>query len=149
MGVRTVSCLVSVLLLAFAGCGPSNVPRTSEQMGEVRLRDVAELYREYQASAKRPPRSLKDFQTLSDAGAPTGFSSIRGGQVVVSWGATLPDTNVEPTSPPSDLILAYEKGVPETGGLVLTLDRRVHTMTADEFKAARFAGDAPGTPKSD
>jgi hypothetical protein len=144
--IRVVSCVASVCLLALAGCGPTNVPMPADRMGEVRLRDVADLYREYQASAKQPPKSLEDFRVLGDAAAPTAFSSIRSGQVVVRWEATLPDLDVEPTSPPSDLVLAYEKGVPEKGGLVLTLDRRIRTMTADEFKAARFAGVAPGTP---
>jgi hypothetical protein len=64
--------------------------------------------------------------------------------------ATLLDTDVEPSSPPSDDVLAYWKTVPEMGGPVLMLDRRIRTMTAEEFKAARLAGTADaGAPKTD
>ena len=91
------------------------------------------------------PRSLhdrcEDFNNVGgDASAPLGYGSIRNGQVVVRWEATLPDTEVEPKSPPSDEVLAYLKDVPQQGGAVLMLDRRVRHMTAEEFKSAKLAG---------
>jgi hypothetical protein len=112
-----------------------------EQFDDARLRDVAELYRLHQITAKKPPRSLRDFNTVGgDAGAPLGYSAIRSGQVVVRWEAMLPDTEVEPTSSPSEEVLAYIRTVPEQGGPVLMLDRRIRHMTAEEFKAAKLAG---------
>ena len=139
---RRVRWLVALAILS--GCGPSQqgTPLGRDQMEEVRLRDVAELYRMHQASAQKPPRSLKDFTRLGDADAPTGYTAIQSGQVVVRWEATLPDTEVEPTSSPTDEVLAYVSTVPEKGGLVLTLDRRIRQMTAEEFRSAKLAGTA-------
>jgi hypothetical protein len=139
---------LAVLAAPLSGCGSSSTtPMTSTQMEDVRLRDVAELYREYQVSMKRPPASLKDLQTMGDAGAPTGFSAIRNGDVVVRWQATLPDTEPEPTSPRSVEVLAYTRDVPEKGGNVLMLDRRIRTMSAEEFKAAKLAGEGSSNSK--
>ncbi len=86
-----------------------------------------------------PAKALKDLAAFGNA-TPSGFEAIRKGDVLVRYGATLPDTAEEPTSPASDEILAYAKDVPQQGGPVLTLDRRIRTMTADEFKAAKLAG---------
>jgi hypothetical protein len=149
MGRVVVTSVLAGLAFSMAGCGSGqSTPLTVDEMELVLLRDVAELLREYQVSAKKPPRSLNDLRSLGDAGAPTGFSAIRSNLVIVRWEATLPDSEVEPNSPPSDLVLAYGKGVPENGGPVLMLDRRIRTMTADDFKAAQFAGVATSTTKA-
>jgi len=92
-------------------------------------------------TATRIPRPVK-----RDAGTRVAFGAIRSGQVVVRWQATLPDTEAEPTSPESDEVLAYWKAVPQEGGPVLMLDRRLRRMTAEEFKAARLAGTEEEKP---
>ena len=134
--------LVAILAMSLSGCDfvGSPSPPTETQMKDIRLSDVGELYRAHQESYKKPPKSLKDFINLGDASAPTGFEALRNKQVIVRWNATLPDTSVEPTSPPSDQVLAYVKDVPEQGGSVLMLDRRIRHMTPEEFKAAKLAG---------
>ncbi len=129
------------LTLALAGCGSPQGPIPREQAVEAKLRDVGELYRLHQLTHKTPPKSVKDFVKES-MGTPGGFAAVRSGSVVVRYGATLPDTNEEPTSTGSDQVLAYVKDVPEKGGLVLMLDRSVRTMTSEEFKTAKLAGDA-------
>jgi hypothetical protein len=111
-------------------------------MDDVKLREVGELYRLHQIMARKAPKSLKDFNAIGDADAPTAYGAIRSGQVVVRWDVTLPDTEPEPTSPPSDEVLAYLKAVPEQGGPVLMVDRRVRNMTPEEFKGAKLAGSA-------
>lgn len=134
---------LAVLLAAgLTGCGAgsSSGPRTPAEIQDMRLQDVGELYRSYQETFKKPPKSLKDLLKVGDATAPVGHASIREKQVVVRWNVTLPDTAPEPTSPPSDEVLAYIKDVPEKGGAVLTVDRRIRRMTAEEFKAAKLAG---------
>jgi hypothetical protein len=130
-----------VLGAVLCGCGmmAEQGPLTESQMEESKLRNVGELYRSYQVMAKKPPRSLKDFVQMGEAGTRGAFSAIRSGEIVVRYQATLPDTEVEPTST-SDEVLAYWKTVPEKGGPVLMLDRRIQHMTAEEFKAARLAG---------
>src|SRR5690349_18475874 len=85
--------LAFTLTLTLAGCDRfGGGPPTTEQMQDVKLADVAELYRTYQVSYKKPPRSLRDFSRLGDAAAPTGYEAIRSGEVVVRWQATLPET---------------------------------------------------------
>jgi hypothetical protein len=106
----------------------------------MRLQDVGELYRSYQETFKKPPKSPRDLLKVGDATAPIGHASIREKQVVVRWNVTLPDTAAEPTSPPSDEVLAYIKDVPEKGGAVMTVDRRIRRMTPEEFKGAKLAG---------
>ena len=63
----------------------------------------------------------------------------------------LTELGEEPGSVTSDKILAYEKDVPTKGGKVLTLDRRIKTLTAEEFTSAPKAGslepDAPAKKK--
>jgi hypothetical protein len=130
-----------VVSAVLAGCGTMEQgPLNSSQLEQLKLREVGEMYRLHQIMAKKPPRSLKDFQMIGDADAPTAYGAVRSGEVVLRWQATLPDTEPEPTSTTSDEVLAYIKTVPEKGGPVLMLDRHIHQMTAEEFKAAKFAG---------
>ena len=138
MNPRPPALLVLVLALA-GGCGPRTEPLTPMEMADVRLRDVGELYRAHQLARKAPPQSLKDLAPFGNA-TPSGFSALRRGDVVVRYGATLPDTAEEPAGAASDEVLAYARDVPTRGGPVLMLDRRARSMTADEFKAAKMAG---------
>ena len=139
---RTVTTrLTTVLLLAAAGCGGTDTPPSTapDAQQRVALNDVGELCRMYQLRAKKAPKSLKDVESL-EMGGPTGLASVRNKDVVVQWGAELPDLGEEPGKTPSDKVLAYEKKVPEQGGLVLMLDRTIKSMTAEEFKSAPRAG---------
>lgn len=103
--------------------------------------DVGELLRVYQLKHNSPPKSIKDIAGES-AGTPAAYESIRSGAIIVRYGAMLPDTDEEPTSATSEEVLAYPKNVPQEGGPVLMLDRRIRTMTTDEFKIARHAGSS-------
>ncbi len=129
-----------ILAVGFLGCGPSAGPPGSSEMEERKLREVGEMYRLHQEMVRKPPRSIADFQRVGDASTRTAYSALRTGDVIVRYQATLPDTDVEPSSPESDEVLAYGKSVPESGGPVLMLDRRIRQMTADAFKTARLAG---------
>jgi hypothetical protein len=124
------------LTLCTAGCG-SDAPKPAapDAQQRIALNDVGELYRIYQLRTKKPPRSPKDLEA-SEMGGPNGMAAIRNSDVIVQWGATLPDLGEEPGAGSSKEVLAYEKKVPEQGGLVLMLDRTVKTMTPEEFKAA-------------
>ncbi len=61
--------------------------------------------------------------------------------MIAFYQAQLPDLSEGPGKGPDDVVLAYEKNVPTEGGLVLMLNRSVKKLTADEFKAARKAGN--------
>lgn len=139
--IRRPGALILCLALVGPGCSAQG-PLPKARIDDAKLRDVGELYRMHQVMARKPPKSLKDFNAIGDADAPLGYAAIRSGDVVVRWEVTLPDTEVEPTSPPSDEVLAYLKTVPEQGGNVLMVDRRIKAMTAEEFKSAKLAGPA-------
>ncbi len=126
--------------LAQAGCGgSSNTPLTPEKLNDVKLREVGELYRVYQINSKKPPKSLKDLAPYANATL-TAYETLRKGDVVVRYGATLPDTEEEPKSTGATEVLAYLKDVPSQGGPVMMLDRSTKSMTPEEFKSAKFAG---------
>ncbi len=133
--------------LVAMGCSQQAPPLTTGQLDEIKLREVGELYRLHQVMAGKAPRSLKDFNAIGDADSPMAYGAIRSGDVVVRWEVTLPDTEIEPTSPSSDEVLAYLKSVPEKGGSVLMVDRRIRRMTPEEFKNAKFAGTAGDTAR--
>ncbi len=76
------------------------------------------------------------------------MAAIKKKDVVVQWGATLPDLGEEPGKVTSHEVLAYEKKVPDSGGLVLMLDRTIKEMSREEFKAAKMAGDSSTEAKS-
>jgi hypothetical protein len=130
-----------ILCLGLAsGCGsPPSGTGSTEELGQTALSDVAELYRIYQTDKKKPPEKLADFAPLQKM-SPNGFLALQDRTIIVRYGATMPDTDEGPAKTSSDEILAYQKQVPESGGQVLLLDRRIKKMTPDEFKAAKKAG---------
>ena len=139
-GMRHGLCGILAFSLCTAGCGgPVDQPVTKEDMTLTKLSDVGELYRFYTQEKKKPPKSEADFAPLGMM-SPMGLNAIRTGEIVVRFGAALPDTGEEPGKGPGDEVLAYEKQVPATGGKVLMLNRTVRAMTAEEFKAAKLAG---------
>jgi hypothetical protein len=138
--VRRHLAWICCLGLAAVGCGGSSRPVTKEDMLETSLNDVGNIYRAFVVAHQKPPKSLKDLAMLERA-SPAGVVAVRSGNVVVRYGAELPDTDPEPGKSSSDQVLAYEKQVPENGGKVLMLDRTVRTMTAEEFQAAPKAGN--------
>ena len=143
---RTRGCgLTAVLLLVSGGfplgCGgPENTPEANKSATDQQvLVDVGELYRVYTISQKKPPTKLADLTSGEQVG-PLGAQAIRNGDVIVRFGAALPDTAEDPGQSNSEEILAWQKETPEAGGMVLLLNRTVKSMTADEFKAASKAG---------
>jgi hypothetical protein len=131
---------VCALALLTAGCGGQGERRTTDQVDQDNLTQVGELYRHYQFTKKKPPQKFADLNAVRTL-AGNGYEAVRTGTIVLRYGATLPDTNEEPVQGESDEVLAYQKQVPESGGKVLMLNRTVKTMTADEFKAAKMAGN--------
>jgi hypothetical protein len=127
------------LALLSSGCGSGSRPITENPLDGMALEDVGEAYRVFTIKNKRPPAKLDDLTPIEML-CPTGVRAMKQGDVVVFWGATLPDTGEEPGKTDSPEVLAYQKQVPEQGGYVLLLNRTIKKMTADEFKAAPKAG---------
>jgi hypothetical protein len=128
--------------LGLVGCGSSNKPATEKDLRLTQLLDVGELLRMYQLEKGQPPKSFTEVEALESLQmtSPMSFERIRSGDIVVCWGATLPDTGEEPGTTSETDVLAYVKEAPEQGGPVLLLNRTVRQMNADEFKAAPKAG---------
>jgi hypothetical protein len=139
MGIGNVRGWRCVLALATViGCSSREGPLAQDKIVEARLLDDGELYPIHPLMHKTPPKSIKDFGRQS-AGTPSAYESIRSRAIVVQYGATLPDTNEEPTSDSSQEVLAYPKSVPQQGDPVLMLGRRIRNMTAEAFRAAKMA----------
>lgn len=139
MSVRVVIACVCIVSALATGCGGSGGPVTETVAIKSRLGEVAELYRTYVTVAKKPPKSMADLRTIENV-APSGLTPLETGEVIVFWNAELTSLGEEPTGPESDKILAYEKDVPQKGGQVLMLDRRIKSMTPEQFAAAPKAG---------
>ncbi len=134
--------LVPVLLGLATGCGGGPGPGSAGGADDnVYLETFGEDYRMYTIAKKKPPRKIEDMKALGNIVSPA-VEAARKGDIVVQWGAALPDTQEEPGQTSAPEILAYGKDVPEKGGYVLHLDRTVTQMTSEEFKAApKAAGD--------
>lgn len=137
--VWTAWVLLIAVFATAGGCGSSTVTVTGADMEASTLNELAETYRMYQASRKKPPGGVADLAKLESQGG-NGLEAAKSGEIVVQWGATLPDLSEEPGKVSSDKVLAYGKDVPNSGGSVLMLDRTIKKMTADEFKNAPKAG---------
>ena len=132
--------VVGLSPVPLAGCGGGSAPKNdAEAKDSSSLNELGEAYRSYMIAKKKPPQKISDLLAAEAIGG-NGVALAKTGNIVVQWGAVLPDTNEEPGGTPSPEILAYGKNVPEEGGYVLLLDRTVKRMTADEFKAAPKAG---------
>ena len=130
---------------SLVGCGSTQPAATPESATLSKLNDVAELYRVYSITNKKPPKTKAEAAKMENA-VPSGLTPINTGDIIVLWGGELTDLNEEPTGPKSDKILAYEKDVPAKGGKVLLLDRNIKTMTPEEFAAAPKAAELATEP---
>ncbi len=148
--------LVLTLVLALAGCkeggakqdggnaakpaadeGPSKediragigktLPSAQRGFAGLDLQNIAKLYA-VNALTGTPPKGVQD---LRDLDARTRHA-VEDGTYVVVW-------NVTGTGG-TDPVVAYEKDVPEKGGMVATLNGAVTRMTPQEFKAAKAGG---------
>ncbi|MBN9518530.1 hypothetical protein J0H58_08430 [bacterium] len=98
------------------------------------MTEIHSMYQGYTRDHKKAPRKLSDFDHPYEPGAVNGYAALRDGACVMYWGGSLPGPNAGST------VLAYEKSVPEKGGLALFQNGTVKQVTADEFKAAPKAG---------
>lgn len=132
-----------VLLGLSSGCGGGGSQGDGAPDESTYLQTLAEDYRMYSISKKQPPRKMDDMKILGTNASPA-VAEVRNGNIIVQWGATLPDIKEDPGQSTAPEILAYGKDVPEKGGYVLHLDRTVSKMTAEEFKAAPKAAGTAG-----
>src|SRR5262249_29832507 len=122
--------IAGVVILLLAGCGKKKEasPEVSERKTE--FKEIWEVYNLFIREKKRAPTNLADLKPYA-LGFSEGIKALRDGQCVVIWG-------VDPynTSDAASKVFAYEKDVPQQGGLVLLASGRIKSMTAEEFQAA-------------
>ncbi len=137
--MRKSTIALCCLALLVGGCGGANKPMTPDQQKEGTLSQVGGMVLAYQLSKNKPPEKFADLASVK-AVSGNGYDAVKNGDIILRYGAALTDTTEEPGNSPSDEVLAYGKEVPESGGQVLMLNRKVETMSADKFKAAKKAG---------
>jgi hypothetical protein len=131
---RAGACLVAALAWAGAGCGGGSSPASQAEPPpqQIALSEVGEMFRLYLNEHHKPPRGGKDVARYAPAFS-HGSMAVQNGDVIVFWGADL--------TPGSTAVLAHERDVPKTGGMVLLQDgETIKPMTVQEFQAAPKAG---------
>ena len=122
--------ILGASLLALVGCGggTSANSATDRSPQQVELSEVGEMYRIFLADNRRPAQAVKDLLKYAVA-FDSGAMALQEKRVVVVWGTSL--------DPGSREVLAYQKGAPESGGLVLLRDgETVVPLAAEEVRAA-------------
>jgi hypothetical protein len=122
-------------LCLLVGCSSGGRP---EAGADTPLTEVRDLLLLAAGEARRTPASLANLDRATgrqgQAQFPRGYGAVKSGDVVVLWGTTLQG---EGNVGKDEVVVAYEKDVPTSGGFVLLSAGTVKKMTADEFKAAR------------
>jgi hypothetical protein len=95
------------------------------------LEQIGEVYHSYLTEKQQPPRQLADVKGYGTAFS-EGMQALKEGRCIVIWGLDLTNPDAAARK-----ILAYEKQVPQQGGLVLMGNRTIKQMTPEEFQAAK------------
>jgi hypothetical protein len=103
---------------------PEAVRRNSE------LAEIYEIYMQFVKANQRAPKQFADLNKKQFQGMfPVALKALQDGDYVAVWGVELDKAS-------SGKVLAYEKGAPENGGVVLIADGTVKTMTASELQGS-------------
>jgi hypothetical protein len=131
MGVAVFG-FISVAMLA--GCGGEG---GGSRVSKKEVNAFGLSYHEFFSTKKAPPKSLDDV-----AGAKASFPAlaeqIKKGDFIVIWNADL----MSPDNKGKEVVLGYEKIVPEKGGIVLLTDGGFVEMNAAEFNKLPKAATA-------
>lgn len=126
-----------LLLLALpvfaAGCTSSTAgSNTGATSATEDFRELAGVYEYMLAQKENPPRDLKELQTLHSEPLMMAIPRIESGEYVVFWGVSRTTIGAE-----AEMVLAYEKNAPHSGGVVLLRNGTVKNVSAQEFAALR------------
>ena len=122
--------LLAASLGILAGC--SARPRAEGSLAESDLREVSDLLHAAGGAAGRAPAKLADLDSQRRM-FPRGYEAVKSGNIVVLWAAPLQD---EGDVGKNEVVVAYEKDVPTSGGSVLLSAGTIKNMSANEFSSA-------------
>jgi hypothetical protein len=123
------ACAVVVLIVGMAGAAPTDARLAND------LKQIGLAYHLHNDAAGKPPAKAKDLAPFMDNNKRL-VDMLENEDVVFFYGVGI----AQMTAGTSNTILAYDKDVPEKGGLVLMGDASVKKMSAEEFKKATKAG---------
>lgn len=134
--VRFLSFFLTCALVAIAGCGGNQAGKAGPgaggtPTGKEGLTSLLQLLKAFESEKKAAPSKIADVEKVEPV-FPGAYIALVQGNIVYSWGKSLTATG-------SDIVLAHEKKVAESGGFVLMQDGTVKEMTASEFGSAKKA----------
>jgi hypothetical protein len=135
---RTVALLLVVTALIF-GCGGIRQAAVKQQRTN-QLKAIAIAYHNCNDQNLKGPANAAELQKFLE-GFPDAVQAIQSGEIVVYWNAKVPTDFPKGTS---NTVLAYDKVVPASGGVVVMGDGSPRVMTAAEFAAAPKPANSAG-----
>jgi hypothetical protein len=131
--------LLTVAVLGTAGCNKLRDAALKQKTAND-LKKLCDLYGAFYSARSLGPASVEDLQPLAtgDPEAEAVLDAVRKGRFVLLWNV---DVHAAGRTRPgmAFTVLGYERGVPESGGMVLMVDGSV-----EEMKAAKFAASQKG-----
>ncbi len=148
--IKTTTLAILLLcLIATVGCGGDGGAAVLKRRSNLHV--IGMGYRAFAESNQRgaaDASELSSFISQMDSDSETSESqitdaitSLQEGDVVVTWKAPLTDSPEN-----AQYVLAFEAGVPSTGGYVVMADGTVRLMTAKDFSKATMMPTPAGQP---
>jgi hypothetical protein len=139
MKLPRLALLLTVAVLSTVGCSKLR-DAALKQKSANDLKKLCDLYGAFYSARSLGPSSVEDLEPLAtgDPEAEAALEAVRKGRYVLLWNV---DVHAAGRTRPgmAFTILGYERGVPESGGMVLMVDGSVV-----EMKAAKFAASQKG-----
>ena len=140
--------LLSVAVLGTVGCSKLRDAALKQKTAND-LKKLCDLYGAFYSARSLGPESVEDLQPLAtgDAEARAVLDAVRQGRYVLLWNV---DVHAAGRTRPgmAFTVLGYERGVPESGGMVLMVDGSVEEMKPAKFAASQkgnaLANNGPG-----
>jgi hypothetical protein len=123
---------VAIALCAglFAGCSFGGAEAPDQEMLD--LQEVRQLLHMAERRAGRPPARLSALDPFQ-AKYQESYNLVKSGDYVILWGTPI---KIGGDAGKPEIVVAYGKNVPTTGGYVLTSAGKVTKMTPAEFASA-------------
>jgi len=140
---------LAVTGLLLVGCGESHTPSGDDRSY---LKQVCLAYDNYCIANRKPPERVEDMEPYWEGGVYVTDSGnyvddeakrrVTSGEYVVVWGLSVS------LGDEKDIVVAYEKRTPVTGGFVVTDGFDVMWMDPTELKERLLADSGGETPTS-